>query len=689
MAPVDHALWTTRLINLISEECPTIVIDPIPGRRINIMFKIKPLIDHFRNGMFKKYANKNWKGEQVNPKDVVQFLIWNAKNKSTKSERANLLRYIIHILDIPRDEFGFPNWNVLDDKSVLYKAVYPERWEERTMEKIIFNIWNKYHIHIICQKEIDGKYFDACSEDTHILFEAQEDNAAHQDNYNDIVKKHSAYMHGYDIIYIKEFDEKRRNVQYYKEYFKIIIEKIEGALLGEDDDKFQNEKLVQMFIKKYTDEIEYNIKCKKNIESNHKNNDNLIKQLKIIEKNIEFYQFILSNIQGNDRITILEIFDWISKTADIIDNGNSDDHIISIEKLYKLFRLNNNDDQLLLKNKLIELNKFRIKNNNIFINVSTVLYVITKMNLDFINSELKDILEEYMMTSDLFYKIIIKKSNRYHKYSKSLIIEGHTFYNEQKSQKDTDILINQIDELNQKLKIAEEENQYLKNKASNYITTFIKSNNIIQKSVDILVNDEYEDTIDELKNIRNDITDNIVKKKFTSYITKIRTISTNLNKFIKKNNTIIDDIQKIITIPSTLKLQKIIDQDVILDYPDIELVWTCDENHSIPLEKFKGNLAANNLTPTQINEVIKFLLPSNINTKNPEFIPMVQFRYDMIEEDDETLKFIKEYAQNYKKQDDLKSKEDIVNSNDDTQDDTQDDTDDEKFNKFINEEDDF
>uniref|UniRef100_A0A6C0LZR5 Uncharacterized protein n=1 Tax=viral metagenome TaxID=1070528 RepID=A0A6C0LZR5_9ZZZZ len=657
-------VYTERLIKIFQDEKNEIISYPDPNRGNKIKFKVQHLLDYLKNGMLNRYAECNWKKSTITPDKLVTFLLWFAKSKGTISEYAALLKYTIAMLNIPRDEFGFPKWFELDINSKLYKSVCPERWEEHTMEKIIHKVWSDYKLRVICQKKLDNFYFDACCEDVKLIFECQEDARAHEENQNDIEKKHVAYKYGYDIIYFKQYDEKKCSFGYYNEFFNMLKDKIEGSLLTNSDD-YVNQKVISMFINKFKQELVFLEKCIK-FENNFDTSKDInlqkyyIKLQTMTKRKKETIEGIIDNIEGKDRSTILTIFKIIDETAKILEKDEAgDDYIIPIETICKMLEIRNTNNINNFKQVIMDHKIHRCKNNNIYINSYGLMYVFTKLDLSLINPKLSIILQEYLNYADVFYKVIINKIRKHHHHRESIIMEGFKQSNEYKLNLECTRMMSQIDELISKNNIVNEENKQLKTNTIKLIQGFQIVSDTGNKLHD-LYKESITSGIIELKDNMNKIKDNdnikkvleMKKSKYKDIVIPIcetiNEVQKKLDKLTRDTNHLTRSIKKDITIcnqynetlihhlnkPKIVILQKYCKKEIVINYSEFKLYYTGDENDKVTMAELRGRAKSCGIPSQQIDIIVRYLMPPTAQITRPDYLYCVLFEENLKNNED-------------------------------------------------------
>lgn len=634
MAFDTHDTMVERLVALIEKECPAAVINLCPDRHDDTQFKVKPIVEHFHNSMVANHARDHWKDSTVNPKDVVTFLVWKARNGSTKSERANLLRYIVEMLQVERDTFGFPKWETLKSNELLYNAVYPKRWEERIMEKIIHYIWSNYRLHVDCQKVIQSdegkKYYDACCEPARLLFECQEDSANHADNENDRVKLYTAYRADYDIMYIKQNKEKLQNVEYYKDVFCSIKRKIDAALLAREHPVFLDTYLINSFVNAFEAKL-------LELDDEERACSQLGKVGRIREVRQEHLriQNMIDMVQGENKTVIKTIYKWMDDGVQAATSGKSG-CTITIDDLCNLVKKSRPKDRQTIQDFVRDNHLYSVVGDDIYLDVPAVLQFFTTFDdVSVLERSTKDMFHKYVSHSEMFHRMILKIVNEYHEGAKDRIVLGYNNTNmaRQLQLKDAQFLV-QYDSNVSKKQTLDNEVKHLRQLMCQHAVNLQQVIAIGRRTAAML----QDSVVVNIKSVRKTITQALKTKAVARNADKIEAARKTLGDCYSDIKAKVADMARkmdqcdeqmaemnaLCTPPKQPIVRQEAGKLVLPDVPAFGIIYTGDPCDRVELSVFKGIASACGINTSNIDRIIKTLVPKNAATSAPLWVPCIQ-----------------------------------------------------------------
>ncbi len=526
---------------------------------------------------------------------LINYLTDNANTNNTRGKYHELMdmihaMYNVEIID------GLPNYSVLDIDIKI--KINPKRIEFLIcwwiQNKIKNDPFMSNYLYVNGErlalpeyqktiKSIDERYYDMIFELLNIVVEIQEDNNAHKNNQNDILKEALARVRSKRIVYFKLVNYNQDKYEYLNEFWNDILRPmlIQGLLAYNREIRSnyciytfkENMRLEYSNNKKEIHVINQLLK-NKNITSNQtqKFNDS-IQKLTIRQKYIK--PFFDSN---NSNSLISTLFEWKE-----IENKSNNKNIISISNIIDLNTINDiefKDFEKIIKNKYL----YEKRNNIIYISWKTLIKII--FSLDMINQTNKERILDYLLIVPDIYEDIIKKILNHTEERFNNSDDMDELVNNHIIQKHIEHYEPTIDNYKHKIDVLQEEQKITNKKIKKHINIFTKACNIIKEKAklkrDIKLVNDIDECIKSLNEIHHE----------------------NIGKYIT--------------------FQKLLNRSIIKEIDNFPIIYTYNCEDTIPIAEFEAICHDYKISESNIRMLYNSLLNNNSNQSGkPLYVPYI------------------------------------------------------------------
>jgi hypothetical protein len=526
----------------------------------------------------KSIYNENY----ITMDQLINFLLdrgnGGANTNATCGKYHEFMSMVHELCDVTIDTNGMPNYKNIN-KNLRYRII-PQRQEYDICWWIIYMVSNDSFIKQFLfvdgknmafptfQRQYCDRSYDICFENLDIMIEIQEDNCAHKNNPNDILKESIIKFGAKRIKYFKLKEYNSKKLTYQNDFWENVLKKsiIESLLYK----KYESRKLYCLYrfieICKYQyTEITKELLPLLN-EINNGSNDTL--KIKRTNKLVDKIKGLKLFIDSPKQTLIYKLFEW----RDEAEKKNNE-YIICVSDIARLFGFNASN-----------INEFYdiiyeegCMHKSIYVNNKRIMYISWQTLVDLIR--LKDInskqikitqydideINNYLNHIEQIYEEIIIKLTSH----SDEIINNIKYYNEQYIEHiKSDIEKPHFD----RIKSLQFELDITKSKISKICLQIHKLTNITKQQIDI--------------------TNSLSKyKKDSKYIPKMNELNKLLEQFYSNN------------VAKNITIQKKKNSSIIKEMPWFLIVYTGDPNDKITITDFEAICHLYKITQTNCKKI--------------------------------------------------------------------------------------
>ena len=547
-------------------------------------------------------TNTTVSNEYISLDTIATFLRTEANTANTRGKYHELMNMInaMYKLDIIND---MPNYDILDEKIKI--GIFPKRVEYLICWWILRKIANdkfigRYRFYDgkkLTQPEFqklisddDDRFYDIVFELLDIIVEIQEDNSAHANNPNDLLKEALVKMRSKRILYFKIADFNSKNYVYLDEFWSNDLKPalIQGLL--DTNSEIRQSYCIYKFktntyseyikkkndlnkINKLIDELEQSEQFAQSKSAQPAQTNRLIKRKTTISNRLKFLEpFFKSN---GDKSLIIKLFDWKEKALKL-----SNEYVIPITDINTLLDTYTVDE---LQTHIEENYDFQIIDSELFIKWDVLVRLLI-MDQNIAIADKSRVLEYLTSIQNIYEHIITQiKIHNDHKLKSTkemhILMENHLILKQKAKYQP------EIDKLNDKYSKADKELGILYKKIST-------QNNKIKKLCDL-------------------ITNKATNKKEKELLNQIKSEIADLENLYNLN------------IGKYISFQKIPNKSIIKEIPEFPIFYTANPRDHLTITDFEAICSVYHISKTNIKLLYKSLLPPFTEGK-PNIICMIK-----------------------------------------------------------------